>query len=261
MHSLGKRSKTLTSDTSHALFHTLNGIVDLCKHLLSTTHKYVLLGLFSTDPLEKAFGKLRQGSGGTYFLTCQQVMEKLDINKTKLLLRLNANLDNLSVNIGHECDQCGFWLDDESAEVFDNLEYLEGKVLKETKMSLVHIAGYVTRRDHLTEKQLFDTTTSYYQKYGDYTKSMDRGGLNVPSDSACQWSIFCFILFESVKDKVCRKSLANLFMVVSQMHTFNMDRHHANVLSNIFFKNYCNNSNPRSTKESKQKVLKLSNED
>ena len=54
-------------------------------------------------------------------------------------------MDNLCVNIGHECDQCKYQLDDESEEVFDNLESLEEKVLKETKMSLVHIAGYVTR--------------------------------------------------------------------------------------------------------------------
>ena len=257
----GKRSKTLTTDTSYALFHTLNGIVELCKYQLETTHEYVLLGSYSTDPLEKAFGKLRQGSGGTYFLTVQQVIEKLNINKTKLLLKLNAVLGNLCVNIGHECDQCGFLLDEDGSEIFDNLEDLEMKILKETKMSLVHMAGYVTRHDHLTEKELFDVTTFYYQNYGDYTKSMDRGGLNVPSDSACQWTFFCYLLFNSVKDKVCRKSLANLFMLINEMHTFNMDRHHANVLSNIFFKNYCIDSTPRSTKESKQKVLKLSNED
>ena len=32
---------------------------------LATSHKYVLLGQFSTDQLEKEFGKLHQRSGGT----------------------------------------------------------------------------------------------------------------------------------------------------------------------------------------------------
>ena len=60
----GKRQKTLTKDTATALHHTLNGLVDLSRKLLSTTHKYVLIGEHTSDPLEKEFGKLRQGSGG-----------------------------------------------------------------------------------------------------------------------------------------------------------------------------------------------------
>ena len=128
-----------------------------------------------------------------------------------------------------------------------------------TKMSLVHIAGYVTRNDEaLDEDHLLDVTTFYYQKYRDFTKELDRGGLNIPSDSSCQWSIFCYLMFNQVKHSVCQKSLSNLFMVVSDMHTFNMKRNHARILSNIFFKNHCAQNTPRSTKEAKQKVLKLS---
>ena len=214
----GKRRKSLTTDTSKAIYHTLNGIVELCKHQLATTHNFVLLGIYSTDPLEKEFGKLRQGSGGTYFLSVQQVIEKLDINKTKLLLKLPADLPNLDVDFGHECENCKYLLDDESSEVFDNLPELEDKILHETKMSLVHIAGYVTRRDDQTEKELLGLTTFYYQKYGHYTKSMDRGGLKVPSDTACQWTFFCYALFNCVIDRVCRKPLANLFMLVAEMY-------------------------------------------
>ena len=114
----GKRSRQLTHDTSRALHHTLNGIVELCKEQLATTHKFVLLGEYSNDPIERAYGKLRQGSGGTYFLTVQQVMEKLDINKTKLLLKLNADVANLNVNIGHECEKCNFKPDDDTSSLW-----------------------------------------------------------------------------------------------------------------------------------------------
>ena len=62
----GKRQKTLTIDTSNALRHTLNGIVGLCKKLLSSTHNFVMIGEHCSDPLEKEFGKLRQGSGGEW---------------------------------------------------------------------------------------------------------------------------------------------------------------------------------------------------
>ena len=81
---------------------------------------------------------------------------------------------------------------------------------------------------------------------------------NVPTDKACQWTFFCFIIFNSIKDKVCRKSLANIMMMISDAHAFEMNRSHANILSNIFFKNYCIEVTPRSSKEPKKKVLKFS---
>ena len=74
----GTRVKMLTCDTSKALSQTCRGIVELVKFLLNTTHEYVLLGKFNSDPIEKEFGKLRQGSGGTYFINAQQVLEKVN---------------------------------------------------------------------------------------------------------------------------------------------------------------------------------------
>ena len=81
-----KRVKQLTVDTAKALHHTLNGLVELCRHLLATSHEYVMLGEFSNDPIERLFGKIRQGSGGTYFVSALSVLEKFDIMKAKLLL-------------------------------------------------------------------------------------------------------------------------------------------------------------------------------
>ena len=130
-------------------------------------------------------------------------------------------------------------------------------------MSLCHIAGYVTRHDaERSEVELLEITTFYHQKYGDFTDALDRGGLNIPSDTACQWTFFCYIMFNAVKKDVCRTSLSNLFMLTSQMHNFNMQRNHALILSNVFFKDKKSvksvKNTPRSTKETKQKVIKLS---
>ena len=54
-----------------------------------------MLGEFSTNPLEKAFSKLRQGSGGAYFISTQQALEKIRIEHAKLLLQLEENFSNL----------------------------------------------------------------------------------------------------------------------------------------------------------------------
>ena len=60
----GKRVKQLSKDTAVAVHITCEGLVALAKDLLENhKYEYVCLGRFTTDPLEKEFGKLRQGSG------------------------------------------------------------------------------------------------------------------------------------------------------------------------------------------------------
>ena len=152
----GKHVKQLSKDTAIAICHTCYGLADLCRHL----------GKFTIDHLEKEFGKLRQGSGGTYFISVQQVIGSL-------------------VGSGHQCISCAYLLCNQRSEVFDNLAELEKLLLHETKMPLVYIAGHVTRKDReVTENELLEQTIFYYKKYGKYTDSVDRGGLNVPSDCA-----------------------------------------------------------------------------
>ena len=43
---------------------------------------------------------------------------------------------------------------------------------------------YVIRHDPLTED-----TSDYYEKYESFSKEINRGGLRIPGDSACTWSI------------------------------------------------------------------------
>ena len=87
----GKRIKQLTKDTATTVRNTCYGLVELCKVLLKTSHEYVLLGHFSTDSLEKDFSKFQQESGGTYFISVQQVIEKLRIKQTSTLLSLDVS--------------------------------------------------------------------------------------------------------------------------------------------------------------------------
>ena len=58
---------SLTSDTAKFLAHICRRAVDLRRHLLASRNEYVMQGWFSTDPLERAFGKLRQDSGELIF--------------------------------------------------------------------------------------------------------------------------------------------------------------------------------------------------
>ncbi|XP_065645388.1 uncharacterized protein LOC136075876 [Hydra vulgaris] len=180
----GKRVKQLTLDTSNAICY---GFIDLVESLLSNGAKYVLLGWFSTDPIEKAFCKLRQGSGDTYFINAKSVIEKINIQHTKLILQLDIPVDGID---GDTCDICFRDISTDEKELLDNIHDLESSVNKSTLVAIVYIAGYVQK----SEIKVYDDSTNYYYKYGSYLYSVNRGGLEIPSE-------FCVTQFQFIAAK------------------------------------------------------------
>ena len=119
-------------------------------------------------------------------------------------------------------------------------------------MALLYNAGYVTPKDDPN----IDDTQYYYQKFGSFLKNLDRGGLNAPTDTYCQWTVLCYIMFHSVQDVTCRKSLSKLFLSISEKYNFGITRAKSYILCNIFFKNYSLLFSPKSDKGCALKVLK-----
>ena len=64
-------------------------------------------------------------------------------------------------------------------------------------------------------------------------------------------------MFHEVVNVVCRTSLCNLLMSISDFYGLNMQRNHGMIMANVLFKNYSYLYSPRSKKEPKQKNLKL----
>ena len=93
--------------------------------------KYVILGSFSTDPLEKEFSEVRQGSGGIYFISVKQILEKLNISKAKLLLKLNSETVNdlYQIESGHYCDKCSFKLTEQMCDIMDFLPEMQSSIV------------------------------------------------------------------------------------------------------------------------------------
>ena len=67
----------------------------------------------------------------------------------------------------------------------------------------------------------------------------------------------CFILFNTIKEKVCRKPFCNLCMMVSEYYDFEMEKRHGIILSTILLKNLAKVTSPRLGKEPALKMLKL----
>ena len=230
----------------------------MTRSLLGCGNEYVLLGWFTTDPLEKYFGKLRQGSGGTYFITVLTILEKTRILQTKLCLQLGVEIDG---DAGHSCQACNRQFNENEAEVIDNLIVLEDTMSRENMLSLVYIAGYVERY-HEDDEETEDDTFIYYQKYSEYFDALNRGELTYPTDTTVQWTIFCFIFFASsiestVNSNLCGKFLEKQFDFIASKYELKINKRQCRALANIFLKKYSVFITPRSSKEVKLKELKL----
>ena len=250
-----KRTRQLSKDTGTALAHLCRGLVDMTRTLLSQDpYDYVLLGWFTTDPLEKYFGKLRQGCGGTYFITAQAVLEKTRILQTKLLLQLGVEIDG---NAGHSCDVCERPLNERETEIMDNLVELEESIPRETMLSLIYIAGYIERNK---DDEEMEDTTDYYQRYPEYFDALNRGSLKIPKDHCAQWVAFSYIFFTQLVDRpseVCLSFLVKQFSFIAEKYGLDICGQQCRMLGNIFLKNFSFMMTPNSAKEAKLKELKL----
>ena len=247
-----KRTKQLTKDTGTSLSHTCRGLVDLARSLLLSGNDYVLLGDYTTDPLEKNFSKLRQGSGGTYFITVQSVLEKTRIQHAKLCLQLGVHIEGKD---GHDCGICNRNLTEKESEVFDNLTDLEDHVARDTMLSLIYIAGKI----EVKAKTETEDTFLYYEKYSAYLDALNRGNLCVPSDNVVQWTTLCYIFFtECSTGEVCRSFLKKQFQEIARKYELQVTEKQCHVQANIWMNNFSIAKTPRSSKEIKLKELKLS---
>ena len=231
------------------------GFIDLANSLLKSGFEFVLLNQFFTDPLEKAFGKLRQGCGGTYFINAQQIYEKITISKAKIALRCALDISSFAA-AGHLCKLCSYRMSDTALEVFESLPSLENNLAFDEVQAIVYVAGYVTRKLESVDLPS-DSTFFYYKKFGSFTQHFDRGGLNISNDSACQWCVFCYLLFAAVKKNVCQHSLTNIFQYVSEYYIFGMEVFQCRTFANIFLSKLCKVMTPQSYKEPQQKLQKL----
>ena len=248
------RHRQLSAETSRILSHICHGFVDLAKYLLNAGNDYVIFGWFTTDPLEKYFSKLRQGSGGTYFISAQSVIEKVRIHRAKLSTALNLDFD-ADVDSTHQCDTCHRPLTQEECEILDNMEELEKNIQTDVVIGIVYIAGYVARKFQEVDS---DDTIEYYKKYGTYLDKLNKGGLCIPRDGIVQWSLFCFISFSTFSQPICRNFVVTTFLRIAEKYYFYIDEKQCRILCNIFMKNMSVINTPGSSKETQLKVLKLS---
>jgi hypothetical protein len=180
----GKRVRGLTGDTSNALHQILIGMVDLVKTILASGHKYVLTGKIQSDRVEKEFGIYRQSSGGNYFISAEQVISSLQLQRLRLFSKLNIHVEE---DVENDC--CSIDLHDSK----DDLELLENCFEEASNLStlekstLYYISGYVTQKEGIVCSDTADVTSL---PESEFTVQLSRGGLKFPPINLYDLSLY-----------------------------------------------------------------------
>ena len=80
------------------------------------------------------FSKLRQKSGGAYFISVQNASNEFKIRKNKLCLELKSGIFFFEKSCGHNCSKCSFTSDANMCDLIVNLPKLEADLLIDVKM-------------------------------------------------------------------------------------------------------------------------------
>ena len=180
------------------------------------------------------------------------------IQKTKICLRFaDGSLLNTTGNHGQsvrECDKCSFIMTESMCTIFDNLPEFINHLAMEIKMTFVYIAGYATRYENRSSEDRF----IYYKKYGHFLSGMNRGSLKIPFDSVCEWARYKYVMFHEIVEVTCQNFFCKILVSISECYNLKIEQSHAAIFANILLKNYCHLYSPKSIKEPKQKMLKLS---
>lgn len=206
--SYGKKYNGLTTRTFQALQQTCLGLYHITVFLLMQVKcKYVLLGKFQTDPLERRFGIYRQLSISNYHLSLRQLFEGEKKLRVSNLIKL-AGEKQIQLNSLFD-DQC---LQSTKLPILNDFNSLKLMTINfdfEDKNFpiLLYITGYAvfkisTKSTCMNCKDIIvfqNQNLSYeFSNKVAFIEKLSRGGLKKPTFIATQISFISLKLFENL---------------------------------------------------------------
>lgn len=206
-----KRTGKLSFETYSALLHTTETLVQLTEYLLNCLNfKYVMLGSFQTDALERRFSQYRKMSGCNYNVSVQQLYESERKLKVLSLLKLSGNdlhIKDIIKEINTtETDQEIIDSDGISLGNFEEIleESCSMQINSNEEETIVFIAGYVGRKvaDKCKcsdcSKMLITQHKINFEMPKDYFSHLNRGGLKFPTDFSLKIGINAYKVFSVI---------------------------------------------------------------
>ena len=83
------------------------------------------------------------GSGGTYFIIVEQILDIVNVSKAKLMLKFSetAAADLRQMQTGYCCKKCSFLLNEKMCDIMSCLPGMQASMSKDSMMGLVYIVG------------------------------------------------------------------------------------------------------------------------
>ena len=96
-----------------------------------------------------------------------------------------------------------------------------------------------------------------FEQHGDFLRAMNRGGLKIPRDTVCQWTMLCVAFFVSLESPACRTALVRYLSDIASFCNQVIPLQYCFTLANILLR--CSSAfNTRySAREPSQKLLKV----
>ena len=224
----------LTPATYGAVRQTLMAIADLCESLFTNQDCfYLLLGKFSSDPIEARFGAYRQMAGANYYISCKQLFEAEKKLRTLNLIKSHVDISHLDISYGHEDHSemnCDLNFDDVGFEEIDNMDVVE-------QSTVYYVAGYVgrsiSRRNKCRDcKSLLvesdENDAALLDDKHLILNDLNRGGLSLPSDFCYTVCLFSYLFYRQLEETnrrktfLCSRNQRNTFLsnVLKNSHQF-----------------------------------------
>ena len=255
------RIQSFTSVTRDAFVQTLRGLSKLIQELLrDEAVKYILPGIFQTDPLEGEFSCYRQMSGGNYYIGLDQLLCSARLRKLKLFEELDIDRSEF-FHVQNLC--CSKEMSDDELSVIDSLFERSNSLSDNERSSLYYICGYICFKEGIVNDSESDLLTdeSGNRFICEFTDLVSRGKLTYPRHDVVYFAFVTYTFFTKDKSIDCGNLLCHRFLYIYESLCFcfpnclNVCRR----LVNCFFKGQVNMSSDElsSSKAAKRKRQKL----
>lgn len=185
-----RRSHGFTYETAKALQHTLRSFVSICRYLLAKNEfRYILPSRFQSDDIEGEFGAYRQMSGGSYFISVEEIVYSAKFRN----LRLFTDLESLK-EIAHKISSCcsSDFTDDELS-LLDSASDLSSHYADNNELStLFYIAGFVSKKQGIQGESI----SLDLSDHSEFCQFLDRGKLTYPPEYIFNFVQSCYFIFE-----------------------------------------------------------------
>ena len=145
----------------------------------------------------------RQGSGGNYHISYEQILNSMSLQRLKLFERLN--LPYSKEHARAIC--CSSDLDDKEIDLLDAIPSAE---LTEVETSTLYfICGYISMKTNIGLE-----APEVHSSVSEFTTKVSRGGLKHPPEELYDLGLRLYMYYKNVESKSCSTRLVKAFTVI-----------------------------------------------